>query len=90
MAALRTYSGKILAKLVLTDVSIAAWYAGAITAAALAFEIYRTFVPTAHVMRVDPTKLDIDVHVQFAANQTLVDMLRELFGLKKYFEQNWN
>jgi hypothetical protein len=58
LAALRTCSGKILAKLVLTDVSIAAWCAGAITAAALAFEIYRTFVPTAHVMRVDLMTLE--------------------------------
>jgi hypothetical protein len=75
-----------LAKLVLTDVSIAAWCAGDITAAALAFEIYRTFVPTAHVMRVHLTKPDIDVRVQFAANQTLVDMLRELYGLTVFSE----
>jgi hypothetical protein len=91
-SAITACNKKILAKLVLTDVSIAAWCAGAITAVALAFEIYRTFVSAAYAMRVDLTKLDIDVRVQFASkvNQTLVDMLRELYGLKKYFEQNWN
>jgi hypothetical protein len=79
---LRYVRRKLSTKPTLTNVSLLALGIGLAIVMGIAVEIYRSLTPTAHIMRTDLMKLDMLFREKFVYNQTLVDELKNLYGLK--------
>lgn len=59
---------------------------GTIAAIIAAIAVYQAVTPNAHTVKMDMIRLDMAIVEKFGDNQTLVEELRKLYGLRAFFE----